>query len=117
AGQLLALGLQIILQQFLTSAQLTSWGWRIAFGVGALGALVVMWLRRSMDESTSFEAQRERPERGTLRELAQHPKACLLVVGLTLGGTAASYTYTTYRQKFLVNTRHIHEGTVGGTHF
>ena len=34
AGQLLALGLQIILQQVLTKSELTSWGWRIAFGIG-----------------------------------------------------------------------------------
>ncbi|MFD1050189.1 MFS transporter, partial [Kibdelosporangium lantanae] len=35
SGQLIALGLQIILQQVLTDQQLTTWGWRVAFGVGA----------------------------------------------------------------------------------
>ena len=34
----------------------------------------------------------------------KHPKAVLTVVGLTLGGTVAFYTYTTYLQKFMVNT-------------
>ncbi|MGH3918993.1 MAG: MFS transporter, partial [Pseudonocardiaceae bacterium] len=48
AGQLIALGLQIVLQVLLTEQQLTSWGWRIAFGIGALGAVVAMYLRRSM---------------------------------------------------------------------
>ncbi len=33
-----------------------------------------------------------------------HPREVALVVGLTLGGTLAFYTYTTYMQKFLVNT-------------
>src|SRR6202008_906904 len=33
---------------------------------------------------------------------AQHPKAVLTVVGLTIGGTVAFYTFTTYMQKFLV---------------
>ena len=28
----------------------------------------------------------------------KHPKAVLTVVGLTLGGTVAFYTYTTYLQ-------------------
>ncbi|MCO1577509.1 MFS transporter [Crossiella sp. SN42] len=109
AGQLLALGVQIVLQQVLTDEQMHSWGWRIAFVIGAAGAVVVMWLRRSMDESESFKkvAQSEdgkAPQRGTLRALLQHPKECLLVVGLTLGGTVAFYTYTTYLQKFMVNT-------------
>lgn len=41
---------------------------------------------------------------GTIRALLKHPKAVLTVVGLTLGGTVAFYTYTTYLQKFMVNT-------------
>src|SRR4051812_11495482 len=53
-GQLLALGLQLLLQSVLTEAQLTSWGWRIAFVVGAFAAVIVMFLRRGMDESESF---------------------------------------------------------------
>jgi MHS family alpha-ketoglutarate permease-like MFS transporter len=39
-----------------------------------------------------------------MRVLFQYPKAVLTVVGLTLGGTLAFYTFTTYAQKFLVNT-------------
>ncbi len=42
----------------------------------------------------------------------QHPKAVLTVVGLTLGGTLAFYTYTTYMQKFLVNTVHLSKGNL-----
>ncbi|WP_164105629.1 MFS transporter, partial [Stenotrophomonas maltophilia] len=41
AGQLTALALLIVLQQFVLSpAQLEAWGWRIPFFVGALCALV-----------------------------------------------------------------------------
>ena len=115
-GQLLALGLQLVLQGLLTEAQLTSWGWRIAFGVGTVAALSVMWLRRGMDESASFTKEREGQEtageRGTLRALAKYPKEIALVVGLTLGGTVAFYTFATYSQKFLENTAHIPRRTV-----
>lgn len=101
-GQLLALGLLILLQQFLlTEAQLEAWGWRIAFVVGALAALSVLWLRRGMSETESFTQQR-RSGGAPLRELLQHPRALATVVGLTLGGTLAFYTYTTYMQKYLV---------------
>jgi MHS family alpha-ketoglutarate permease-like MFS transporter len=39
-----------------------------------------------------------------MRELLRHPRAIATVVGLTAGGTVAFYTFTTYAQKFLVNT-------------
>ncbi|HZX57427.1 MAG TPA: MFS transporter, partial [Mucilaginibacter sp.] len=42
--------------------------------------------------------------KGTIKALLQHPKAVLTVIGLTIGGTVAFYTFTTYMQKFLVNT-------------
>jgi MHS family alpha-ketoglutarate permease-like MFS transporter len=118
AGQLLALGVQIVLQQLLTHEQMLSWGWRIAFVVGATGAVVVMYLRRSMDESATFERESATSQsRGTLRILLQYPKECLLVVGLTLGGTVAFYTYTTYLQKFMINTSKIDTATVTWINF
>jgi MHS family alpha-ketoglutarate permease-like MFS transporter len=40
AGQLLALGLLVVLQRFVLSAEeLERWGWRIPFLIGAMGAL------------------------------------------------------------------------------
>jgi MHS family alpha-ketoglutarate permease-like MFS transporter len=105
SGQLLALGVQIVLQQVLTPEQLHSWGWRIAFVIGAAAAVTVMWLRRTMDESENFElAKEENTERGSLKILFTYPRECLTVVGLTLGGTIAFYTFTTYMQKFMINT-------------
>ncbi len=105
SGQLLALGVQIVLQVFLTPTQMSAWGWRIAFAIGAAAAVTVMWLRRTMDESENFkQAVKTNTERGSLRVLLEYPRECLTVVGLTLGGTIAFYTYTTYMQKFMINT-------------
>ncbi|MGI5500993.1 MFS transporter [Lentzea sp. CA-135723] len=118
AGQLVALGVQIVLQQFLSKAEMTEWGWRVAFVIGATGAIVVMWLRRGMDESANFEKQQGSGEQnGTIRALLKHPKECLTVVGLTLGGTVAFYTFTTYLQKFMVNTSGIDAATVSWINF
>jgi len=103
SGQLIALGVQIILQMTMTETALTSWGWRIPFFIGALGALVVLILRLSMEESDQFIAQSKKAK-GRLRDLMRYPKAVLTVVGLTLGGTIAFYTYTTYLQKFMINS-------------
>jgi MHS family alpha-ketoglutarate permease-like MFS transporter len=105
-GQLIALGVLVLLQHvFLTEQQLHQWGWRIPFGIGAILAVTVMYLRRSLQESVSFKDE-VNPEatRGTIKALMAHPKAVFTVIGLTLGGTLAFYTFTTYMQKFLVNT-------------
>jgi MHS family alpha-ketoglutarate permease-like MFS transporter len=108
-GQLIALAIQVLLQRiFLSKDQLEDWGWRIPFVIGALLAFVAFYLRRNMAETQMFDRESKKAERGSLKILIQqHPRAVLTVVGLTLGGTLAFYTYTTYMQKFLVNTVHL----------
>jgi len=103
SGQLIALAVLIILQQTLTVEQLETWGWRVPFVIGALCAVVAMYLRRGMEETDSFK-KTEAPKENIMRTLLRHPKELLTVVGLTMGGTLAFYTYTTYMQKYLVNT-------------
>ncbi|UUE17288.1 MFS transporter [Leuconostoc mesenteroides] len=103
SGQLIALGVQIILQSVLSEEMLTDWGWRIPFVIGSLGAIVVLFLRLSMEESDQFKAQKKN-NNGSLRLLLKYPKSVMTVVGLTLGGTIAFYTYTTYLQKFMINS-------------
>lgn len=106
SGQLLALLLLILLQQTMSSEALASWGWRIPFFVGAALAVVVFWLRRRLDETSAFKAEdaQAAPRSSAMLLILKHPKEALLVFGLTAGGTLAFYTYTTYLQKFLVNT-------------
>jgi MHS family alpha-ketoglutarate permease-like MFS transporter len=109
-GQLVALGLQVLLQKvFLSPAQLQSWGWRIPFVIGALLALVAFYLRTHLQESLTSPIKNAPTEKQSslMTLLKQHPRAVVTVVGLTLGGTIAFYTYTTYMQKFLVNTVHL----------
>jgi MHS family alpha-ketoglutarate permease-like MFS transporter len=117
-GHLLALGVLIVLQQWLlTPDQLEAWGWRIPFVIGALAALSALWLRRNMRETESFVSSEadtsalHQRQQGTLRELLKHPRAVLTVVGLTMGGTLAFYTFTTYVHKFMVNSAGIDKST------
>ncbi|MFF8944770.1 MFS transporter [Streptomyces sp. NPDC014864] len=105
AGQIVGLGLQIVLQRTMSDDALHSYGWRIPFVVGALGAAVVFYLRRSMLETEVYEADATGgEERGTLRALWRHRREALLVMALTMGGTVAYYTYTTYLTKYLSNS-------------
>ena len=117
-GHLLALGVLIVLQQWLlTPEQLEAWGWRIPFVIGALAALSALWLRRNMRETESFVSSEadtsalHQRQQGTLRELLKHPRAVLTVIGLTMGGTLAFYTFTTYVHKFMVNSAGIDKST------
>lgn len=105
-GQLLALAVLILLQRvFLTEAQLEAWGWRIPFVIGGILAVTAVYIRRGLHETQAFTAARDAGARGgVVRLMRTHPREVLIVVGLTLGGTVAFYTFTTYAQKFLVNT-------------
>lgn len=118
-AQMLALGIQLILQKLLTAAQLLDWGWRVPFVVGAGLSVVALYLRSNLTETAAFEAQKNTPEaqRGSLQVLLQHPRAVLTVVGLTAGGTLAFYTFTTYMLKFLVNTAHMAPATATNVSF
>jgi len=104
SGQLLALAVLIILQQVLTEAQLNDWGWRIPFLIGGVLAVSVFWLRRTMEETPSFDAVQGEERARTMWLFLRHPRETLIVMGLTAGGTLAFYAYTTYMQKFLANT-------------
>ncbi|MBT1697062.1 MFS transporter [Fulvivirgaceae bacterium PWU4] len=105
-GQITALGVQLLLQFMLTDAELHLWGWRIPFVIGAILSLIVFYIRSNLDETKQFMATKKTgsAERSPMRGLLKYPKAIFTVVGLTLGGTLAFYTYTTYMQKFLVNS-------------
>jgi len=101
-GQLVALCVLVVLQQLLPEAAIREWAWRVPFAIGAVLAIVVFYLRRTLHETASPQARGE--DAGTLRALAKHPRALLIVLGLTAGGSLLFYTFTTYMQKYLVNT-------------
>ncbi|WP_394781918.1 MFS family transporter [Undibacterium sp.] len=109
-GQLLAVVVLVILQQLLTTDELKSWGWRIPFVLGAITAVIALYLRRTLTETTT-EEQRKNKEAGTIASLMKHKAAFMTVVGFTAGGSLIFYTFTTYMQKYLVNTAHMEAKT------
>lgn len=94
----------LVMQQAFTGPELEAWGWRIPFAIGAALAVFGLYLRRNLEETDSFKKAAGRPPVNLVTELLKHPKQILLVFGLTMGGTTAFYTYTTYMPTFLVNT-------------
>lgn len=104
-GQLCAIFVAVILQAFLTEAELTAWGWRIPFVIGAVLALAVYLLRRNLAETPSFENQAvDRPVSTAKLLWKEHRRESILVGMLSAGGGLAAYTYTSYMQKYLFNT-------------
>jgi MFS transporter, MHS family, alpha-ketoglutarate permease len=102
-GQLTAIIVLLLLQKvFLTADELKAWGWRIPFVIGAMLAIVAAVMRRNLHETEAFEeAKKIVKPTGSIVGLLQYPRELLLVVGLTAGGTAAFYTFTTYMQTFV----------------
>jgi MHS family alpha-ketoglutarate permease-like MFS transporter len=100
-GQLVALLVLVALQQLLPEDAIRAWAWRVPFVIGGVLAIVVLYLRSTLHETV---AHTRTADAGTLQALAKHSRALLIVLGLTAGGSLLFYTFTTYMQKYLVNT-------------
>lgn len=109
-GQLLAVLVLVVLQQLLTTEALRDWGWRIPFVLGALAALAALYLRRTLSETSTAES-RGAGEAGSFAGLMRHKGAFFTVIAFTAGGSLIFYTFTTYMQKYLVNTAGMHAET------
>ena len=99
-GHVLAQLTLLIALSVLDVEALNDWGWRIGFFIGGIAALVVLWLRRTMDESLSeshLQAIRDGKDQaaGSMKALfTTYWRPLLLVFLVTAGGTIAFYTYT-----------------------
>ncbi len=99
-GHVLAQLTLMIMVVTMPPEEIAAWGWRVAFAIGGVGALVVLWLRRTMDETletSTLEAVRtgQSQRSGSMRELLLHQwRPLLLCFLVTAGGTVAFYTYS-----------------------
>ncbi|MGC5027540.1 MULTISPECIES: MFS transporter [unclassified Tsukamurella] len=99
-GHVLAQFMLLVLLGIFSKAQVSDFGWRIAFFVGGIAAIVVFWLRRTMDESLSEEQlaairDGEDTSSGTMRELLTgYWRQLVLCFLVTMGGTLAFYVYS-----------------------
>lgn len=99
-GHVLAQFTLLIILTAFSAAQVSEFGWRIGFAVGGVAAVVVFWLRRSMDESLSKETleaiqEGKEPHAGSIWVLfSRYWKPLLLCFLITLGGTVAFYAYS-----------------------
>lgn len=88
----------------LTPEQLESWGWRLPFAIGLLIGPVGIWVRRHLDETPEFLANRmtvHRSVRESLGDLFRfHLRAVLVTFGLIICGTITYYVVLVYMPTF-----------------
>ncbi|MCH6196068.1 MFS transporter [Corynebacterium mastitidis] len=103
-GQLLASLLAVTMTSFLSEEQIAGGWWRLPFVIGACAAVVALWLRSHLHETTSRESREDASAGSFLEILVGYPRAFFVVLGITAAGSLAFYTFTTYMQKYLINT-------------
>ncbi|MGW0291125.1 MFS transporter [Streptomyces tuirus] len=99
AGALIASFLGTVLTSTLDDGALHSWGWRLAFAIGAALGLVGLWLRHSVPETESFirsEARQRQRGNPVVAMVRDHPGAALRVAGITIAGTLVYYVWVSY---------------------
>jgi MHS family alpha-ketoglutarate permease-like MFS transporter len=107
AGLLLASGLSASLNASLSTSDMRDWGWRVAFGLGTLGALAGYWIRRGAAETEQFQHQRVRHgeiNRPLLAAVRHHPKEIGRVVAFTVAATLVFYVFASYFPAYVATT-------------
>ena len=106
AGQLIALAVLLVLQFTMTEADSRpgAGGSRSDRRGAGGGRLLYPPPARRDRELRRSQGGGDRPKSSGVNLFRDHPREALLVMALTAGGTLAFYAYTTYMQKFLVNT-------------
>ncbi|ALU73420.1 major facilitator transporter (plasmid) [Rhodococcus erythropolis R138] len=92
-GILLTVLAGVVLNAVLTEQQMNSFGWRIPFLVGAVLGLFTLWMRRNMDESEVFEANKSAGRVPIFANIVKYRKEVFTVIGLTVGFTTAYYAW------------------------
>lgn len=106
-GQLLAVLVIVIIENLLSEAEIRAWGWRIPFVLGAVAAVISILLRRTLTETQDDKTRHNKDAGSIVALFRDHKAAFFTVLGFTAGGSLIFYTFTTYMQKFLVNTVHM----------
>jgi MFS family permease len=99
----------VVLSEVMTGAALDSYGWRIAFLIGAATLPLGWWMRAGLPETLHLEetatasGQPARPGMGTIRASQR-----ILILGLLILASGTTITYVTqYMTTYAQNTLHV----------
>lgn len=119
-GSILATTLGAVLTGVLSDEAMAAYGWRIPFAIGALLGLYAVYIRLTMEESRVYQDAAEKAAaEGTPRvtlgqafaELWRERAAALRIVGLTISGVVAFYTWFIFAPGYATTAHGMDETT------
>jgi metabolite-proton symporter len=99
----------LALTVYMTADQMSAWGWRVPLLVGCLIIPVILWLRRSLEETAAFKRMAHHPRRVSevLRIVAGNWKLVVTGTSLVAFTTTTFYLITAYTPTFGRQTLHL----------
>ena len=101
--------LGVALTAIMPEEQLAAWGWRIPLVVGCLIIPVILWLRRSFEETEAFRQMRHRPRKisEVFRIVGANWQLVLVGMMLSVMTTTTFYLITAYTPTFGSQALHL----------
>jgi metabolite-proton symporter len=101
---LLGVGLSMVMPP----ERMSAWGWRVPFFIGCMIVPLLFWLRKSLDETEAFLAQKHHPKMDeVLASLATNWKIVTLGVLFSTMTTVSFYLITAYTPTYGIEVLHL----------
>ncbi len=104
-GSFLAFAFSAMLTGWIGTDAMSDWGWRIPFYVGGVMALVVLWMRRNMEESDVFENLDEETVKNQTISRKKVVLITIRMVAFTSGLTCVNYIWMSYMTTYASQER------------
>jgi metabolite-proton symporter len=93
--------LGLVLTSVMSGGQMAAWGWRVPLLIGCLIIPVILWLRRSLEETAAFrKMQHPRQSGEVFRIVAENWRLVLVGMMLVVMTTTTFYLITAYTPTF-----------------
>jgi MFS transporter, MHS family, citrate/tricarballylate:H+ symporter len=94
--------LGVALTAVIAPTQMAAWGWRIPLLIGCLIIPIILWLRRSLEETEAFRRMRHHPRKASevFRIVAANWQVVLVGTMLSVMTTVTFYLITAYTPTF-----------------
>jgi metabolite-proton symporter len=99
----------LVLTGMISSDEMASFGWRIPLLIGCLIIPVILWLRRSLEETAAFQKMQQHPRQAgeVFRLVAANWRLVLIGMMMTVFTTTCFYLITAYTPTFGKQALHL----------
>ena len=99
----------LVLTGMLTAAEMSAWGWRVPLLIGCLIIPIILWLRRSLEETAAFRRMQHHPRRAgeVFAIVASNWQLVLSGMMLVVFTTTSFYLITAYTPTFGKQALHL----------